>query len=451
MSAAIDKLTRQAKAQDRFDYSAADIRPLQIEALNERFQEQKDRIKLLGLRARDAGTTEITAIEDVVSLLLPHTAYKSYPESYLREGKWDRLTSWLNTVSAYPIGPIDASDVAGIDDWIDRLVTMGHYVTCSSGTTGKSAMLVGSARDIAWSQVDTVAVFSWGSGVMPRQDRMMIGTGATAAVPRNIRIGEAQKAAFGNPEWPRWNYPVPPITIGSMTGQILMRKKIADGTARPGEIAEFERVARERQAALDAAVGLTAEHMIANREKPFMIGGMWAGLYAVALAVRERGHGGAEFNPDNCLYSAGGLKGVVLPPDYKDVVHSTFNIPDGRQFQMYSMQELNSGMPKCRDAGRYHLPPWLVPIVLDKGGDNAIPHGYSGEVEGRAGFVDLSIDGRWGGVITGDRITISYDPCPSCGNAGPSIEDNVARLKDLDGDDKITCAGTVDAYVRGVS
>ena len=54
-------------------------------------------------------------------------------------------------------------------------------------------------------------------------------------------------------------------------------------------------------------------------------------------------------------------------------------------------------------------------------------------------------------MISGDKITISYDPCPSCGNAGPSIEDNVARLKDLDGDDKITCAGTVDAYVRGVS
>ena len=40
MSAAIDKLTGQAKAQDRFDYSAADILPLQIDALNERFQEQ---------------------------------------------------------------------------------------------------------------------------------------------------------------------------------------------------------------------------------------------------------------------------------------------------------------------------------------------------------------------------------------------------------------------------
>ena len=450
MSAAIDKLTGQAKSRDRFDYSAADIRPLQVEALNERFQQQRERIRLLGLRARDAGTAEISAIEDVVPLLLPHTAYKGYPESYLTGGKWDRLTNWLNTVSAYPVSPVDPSAINDIDDWIDQLVAMGHYVTCSSGTTGKSAMLIGSAKDIAWSQVDTVAVFSWGSGVVPEQNRLMVGTGVAAAAPRNIKIGEAQKAAFGNPEWPRWNYPVEPVTIGSMTRQILMRKKIADGSARPGEIAEFERVARERQAALDAAVGLTAEHMIANREKPFMIGGMWAGLYAIASAVRERGHGG-DFNPDNCLYVGGGLKGAVLPPDYRDVVYQTFSIPAGRQFQMYSMQEINSGMPKCGDAGRYHVPPWLVPIVLDHGGDAAVPHGYRGEVEGRAGFVDISLDGRWGGVITGDKITLSYDRCPSCGNAGPSIEDSVARLKDIVGDDKITCAGTVDAYVRGVS
>jgi hypothetical protein len=448
---ATDKLTGQAKSKDRFDYSAADIRPLQVEALNERFARQKDRIKLLGLRARDAGTTEITAIEDVVPLLLPHTAYRSYPESYLTEGKWDRLTNWLNTVSAHPVRPIDASAVAGIDDWVDLLVTMGHYVTCSSGTTGKPAMLAGSAKDIEWSQVDAVARFEWGAGVPARQDRMVIGTGAAAAVPRNIKISDAQYAAFGDPAWPRWTYPVPPITIGSMTRQVVMRKKIADGRARPGEIAEFEHAARERQAAMDRADSLTAEHLIANREKPLMIGGMWAGLYRMAAAVRERGQGGDDFNPDNCLYSGGGLKGAVLPPDYKDVVHSTFNIPSGRQFQMYSMQELNSGMPKCRDKGRYHVPPWLIPIVLDQGGDHAIPHGYRGEVTGRAGFVDLSLDSRWGGVITGDQVTLSYDPCPSCGNASPSIEDNVARIKDLGGDDKITCAGTVDAYVRGVS
>ena len=58
--------------------------------------------------------------------------------------------------------------------------------------------------------------------------------------------------------------------------------------------------------------------------------------------------------------------------------------------------------------------------------------------------------GSWGGVISGDRISIDFSPCPS-GHKGPSIRDNIARYADLEGDDKIGCAGTVDAYVRGVS
>ena len=54
-------------------------------------------------------------------------------------------------------------------------------------------------------------------------------------------------------------------------------------------------------------------------------------------------------------------------------------------------------------------------------------------------------------VITGDRIALDHAPC-ACGNAGPSIRDDIARFADLvTGDDKIGCAGTVDAYVRGVS
>src|SRR3546814_2349901 len=78
------------------------------------------------------------------------------------------------------------------------------------------------------------------------------------------------------------------------------------------------------------------------------------------------------------------------------------------------MQELHSGMPRCRAGGRYHVPPWVVPLILDKSGDALLPIG-NGEYEGRAAFFDLSIDGRWGGVISGDRISIDFSPCP-CGH-----------------------------------
>ncbi|CAN7596105.1 hypothetical protein LJR219_004483 [Phenylobacterium sp. LjRoot219] len=450
MGAAVERLTRLVSDESRFDIPHSELRAAQVEALNERFQERKDNIKLLAHRAKEAGASEIRSIQDAVPLLFPHTAYKSYPEGWLMEEKWDRLTKWLGTVSSHPIKPIDLNGVADVDDWIGRLQAAGHFISCSSGTTGKSAMLIASQADMDWSKIDTVNVFAWGSGVQPAKDRMRFGTGPVASVPKNITIGQAQEAAFCNPDWPGWNYPVPPITVGSLTKMVVLRKKIADGTALPGELADFEETSKERQAAVDAAVGLTADALIANRDKKLMVSGLWNGLYQVAKAVRERGYSAKDFNPDNCIYVGGGLKRAQLPPDYQQFVHETFNIPEGRHFQNYSMQELNSGMPKCPEGGRYHVPAWIVPMILNKDGDALAPGYGEGEIEGRAAFFDLSLDGRWGGVITGDKISLSFDPC-GCGRKGPSIRDNIVRYADLEGDDKIGCAGTVDAYVRGVA
>jgi hypothetical protein len=446
---AVAKLTGLVSAPDRFEIPYAEVRQAQVEALNERFQERKDRIRLVGLRAEQAGLSAVRGVEDAVGLLLPHTAYKSYPEAWLRDEKWDRLTKWLGSVSPHPIKPIERSDIADVDDWIDRLQAVGHFISCSSGTTGKSAMLIASQADMDWSKIDTVNVFAWGSGVQPAQDRLMVGCAPVAHVPKNLSIRGAQRAAFGDPAWQHWDYPVPPITVGSLTRMVVLRKAIAEGTAKPGDIAEFEETSKARQAAVDAAVGLTADFLIENREKKLMVSGLWNGIYQVAKAVREKGYSGKDFNADNCIYVGGGLKRAQLPADYQTFVYETFNIPEGRHFQNYSMQELNSGMPKCREGGRYHVPPWIVPMVLDKEGDALLPGHGQGETEGRAAFFDLSLDGRWGGIITGDKISLDFGPC-ACGRKGPTVRDNIVRYADLEGDDKIGCAGTIDAYVRGV-
>ncbi len=451
MGVAADSLMALVRSPERFNYSAADMRETQVAALNERFHERKDCLRLLGHRAGEADAREIRSVEDMVPLLFPHTAYKSYPESFLMDERWDRLTKWLGTVSPYPIHGVDLEGIADIDEWIERLAAKGYFISCSSGTTGKSAMLIASQADMDWSKIDTVGVFSWGSGVEPAQDRKMIGTAPVASVPKNLTIGEAQREAFANPDWPRFNYPVPPITVGTLTKMVVMRKKISDGTATPQEIADFEATSSGRQELLDKAIILAAEECIANREKKLMVSGLWSGLYAVAKAVRELGYSAKDFHPDNCIYVGGGLKRAQLPDDYQQFVHETFNIPADRNFQNYSMQELNSGMPKCRECGRYHVPPWMVPMILDKDGDTLLPYDLNGgEIEGRAAFFDLSLDGRWGGVITGDRISIDYNPL-GCSHKGPSIRDNIARYADLAGDDKIGCAGTIDAYVRGVA
>ena len=449
MSTAVEQLTGLVTADDRFSYPAADLRKTQIEAMNERFQDRVGRIKLLALRAKEADATEISSLDDMVPLLFPHTAYKSYPESFLTEKKWDRLAKWLGTVSSWPITPIETADIADIDDWIARLEAKGHYLSCSSGTTGKSAMLIASKADMDWSRRENVAAFSWGSGVAPAQDRRIFGLAPVAAVPRNMAIRDALYEAFSLPGDEPFRYPVPPITVGSITGMITLRKAIADGTALPGDIARFEAVSAERQAAVDSAVGISAEALIAARRDKLYVSGMWASLYKVAEAVRAKGYSGADFHADNTCYVGGGLKGAQLPPNYREYVFETFNISPERVYQMYGMQEIGSSMPRCQEGGRYHVPPWLVPLVLNRDGDQLAGE-MKGQVEGRAAFFDLALDGRWGGVTSGDKVTVDFDACP-CGHAGPTVLDTIARFKDLEGDDKITCAGTVDAYVRGLS
>lgn len=445
----VEKLVSHMSDCSGYDVPYEEIRETQVAALNERLRQRIDDIKLVKFRAQEAGVSEIGRLEDVVPLLLPHTAYKSYPEKFLTEERWDRLTKWLGSVATYPLDNVDLDGIDGIDEWIGRLEKAGHFVSCSSGTTGKSAMLIASQADMDWTKEEAIRAYSWGSGVEPAQDRVIFGLAPVAAVPRNLAIRDAMQEAFSIPGRERFAYPVPPITVGSITRMITLRKAIAEGTARPAEIAEFEETSAARQKAMDAAASLSADALIEARHEKLYISGFWAALYGIAQEVRRRGYSGDDFHPENTMYVGGGLKGAQLPPDYKEFICETFNLRPERNYQMYGMQEINSSMPRCREGGRYHIPPWLVCLPLDPSGEDLLPIG-KGEIEGRAAFFDLALDGRWGGVISGDRIHVDFGPC-ACGARSPSIRDDIARYKDLEGDDKITCAGTVDAYVRGIS
>jgi hypothetical protein len=162
--------------------------------------------------------------------------------------------------------------------------------------------------------------------------------------------------------------------------------------------------------------------------------------------VRDRGYGGQDYRDDNTLFTGGGLKGAQLPPDYRETVFDTFGLSDQRLYQFYSMQEINTPFPRC-PSGRYHVAPWVLALPLDASGEHLLDAG-EGEVEGRAAFFDLSLDGRWGGVISGDRVTVDARRCP-CGHSGPTIGSDIVRYSDLETGDKISCAGTIDAYVKG--
>lgn len=233
-----------------------------------------------------------------------------------------------------------------------------------------------------------------------------------------------------------------------MVDMITLRRKLADGTARPNEIAEFERIAAQRGADMEAAAKKAVDAVIEARDVPLLATGMFATLYQIAEGIRAKGNGGDDFDPNNAMMVAGGLKGAALPENYREYVLETFNVTEERLYHAYSMREINATFPLCHH-GRYHVSPWVIMLPLDSTGEHLLDVDAE-EIEARAAFFDASIEGRWGGVISGDRVSVSFGKC-GCGHQGPTIGREITRYSDLPGGDKITCAGSIDAYVRGVS
>ena len=448
MGSALEHLVGLRDAADRYDIPPAEVLPLQIEAANERLETRVAQIPLLKNRAEAAGISTISAPGDLVPLLFAHNTYKTYSEPWLVEGQWDRMARWLQTVSTYEVGDASFDDVAGLDEWIVRLERQGRYVACSSGTTGKPAMLGATEADLEFGSKAGVSSFSWGTGIEPARDRKFFGLGPQTNIRRNERIRQAMVEAFALEEEEPYQLPIPPITVGSTMAMIMLRRRIAEGTARAGEVAEFEQLSGERQASLDSAQGDAVDALVKAREHKLLLTGFFPSLYPLAVGVREQGYSGKDFQPDTALLTGGGLKGSELPPDYREFIFDTFNLADERVYQLYSMQELNTPFPGCR-ARRYHIAPWVMMLPLDAPGEQLLD-ATDGEIEARAAFLDLSLDGRWGGVISGDKVTVDFGPC-DCGHQGPTVGSEIVRYADLEGGDKITCAGTIDAYVRGAA
>lgn len=445
MGSAVEELLALQNEPDPYAAAPDDVRRLQIQAADERLAGRIDDIPLLKNRASSGGVTQVAERADLVPLLFAHSAYKSYSDSWLTDGRWDRMAKWLRTVSTPTLDGLDLDAVADVDDFVARLETVGCYVTCSSGTTGKPAMIPCSATDLDVASQTNVRGFSWATGIAPDGDRKFLGLGPRMAIERNERTRLAMVDAFSS-QANCYQLPLEPITVGSIMGMITFRKRIADGTASPSEVAAFEQVSAQRMTALEDAVAAAVDELIASRDQKLLMGAMWTSLYQLAEAVRAKGFSGKDFQGDTALLVGGGLKGATLPADYREYIFETFNVRDELVYHLYTMQELNTPFPKCR-AGRYHVPPWVIMLPLDDTGEKLVD-ADGGEIRCRAGYFDLSLDGRWGGVISGDRVDVDFGKC-EYGHHGPAIGQEIVRYADLDGGDKITCAGTIDAYVRG--
>ena len=200
---------------------------------------------------------------------------------------------------------------------------------------------------------------------------------------------------------------------------------------------------------MSEALNRLLDTILAHRDEPIVLTGMWAQHMAIIQRARELGIPDGAFHPKSYISAGGGVKGVTLPPDYVEQVDRFWGpVIRGTGYGMTEMLQL---MPRC-EARRYHIAPGLIMLLLDQPGEKLVapPVGTAGVVEGRFGFVDLMYEGRWGGLISGDKVQVDFSGHCPCGRHGPTILDTIVRYSQVTGgDDHIGCAGTIDAYVRG--
>ena len=67
-----------------------------------------------------------------------------------------------------------------------------------------------------------------------------------------------------------------------------------------------------------------------------------------------------------------------------------------------------------------------------------------GVVTGRAAFYDFLNNSHWGGIISGDEITIDWSTPCRCGLASVHIHHEIMRYSEKQGveDDRISCSAT---------
>ncbi|MDM0112261.1 hypothetical protein QTI66_08870 [Variovorax sp. J22R133] len=430
------------------------IDALQLAALKQRFAELRDRIPMLKKLADAQGIDRVEQVDDVVPLLFEHTVYKSYPPSLLEKRNFAQINKWLGKLVtpeiADKLAAADVSGCEGLDDWFERMdqavpeLRMSH----TSGTSGTVSFLPQSVNE--WRKACQVRkMYIWGMGGPDTPDPDLhtvypyYRAGYLSHVRANDFLIEALLPSEAN------FHAAYPSTLSSDVLHLgaKIRAAQAKGTLDRLEIAP---TMKAKKVAFDKLQAEMPQHLAAFferathelRGKRVYIGATWNLLHNMARAGLERGLEGV-FAPDSYITTTGGAKGVVQPQGWReDVLRFT-----GAKVlnETYAMSETPSGSHARCEHGHYHFAHTVIPFLLDPETSKPLPR--TGRQTGRAGFLDLGADTRWGGFITGDEITVEWDKPCACGRHSAYVAAPIQRYSDKNGgDDKITCAATEDSH-----
>ena len=430
-----------------FALSWRDYADVQLEVLRRRFDALRGAIPALDRLAKKEGITSIDSIDDALPLFFDHRVYKSYPLTLIENRDFPKLTGWLNRLTTQDLTAMDLSGLATIEDWLDRLDEFGMLVGHSTGTTGKLSFVPRSRTELeGWRGVYQAASRA-SSGVDPFNDPVETFfpgyRGGHHMMLKMLSLFDIPAA--GGPEHYHTLYQTHiPADLSSLAGRMQSAED-------RGELAKL---------GLDPALLKAREDMIAQAKRRdqdirdwffklfdefkgqrVKLGGTFADLIRTARSGIEQGFR-PEFAPGSFITTGGGLKGFKdAPEDWEGYVKEYFGID--RIGMVYGMSEGMANHPRCSEK-HFHIMPHTIPTLFDRD-MKQLPR--EGVQTGRLAIFDLLAETYWGGFISGDQVTIHWEEDCPCGWKGPRVGPVITRFSEMEGgDDKITCAGTAQAY-----
>jgi hypothetical protein len=428
---------------------------LQLAGINLRLEQRRGEISVLAKLAEAQNIGRISRLEEAAPLFFTHGMYKSYPVSLLAKSRFDQLNKWLDRLTPYDLSGLAVGDCRSIDDWIDRLREQTPLdVATSSGTSGTISFFPKSRRDYRNSV----------TGLRVQVTQRFGDTGSPADLDEPIHVltpfyrdgysTTTRLPAYfldifckGDPS--RLHTALPYKASADLTWLAArLRAAQAKGdTSRIdvpetllGRRAEWERIVAETPARQRAFIREQVPEL--RRQRVFALG-LTNLFYDIARSGLNEGVR-AEFAPNSVAIAGGGGKGIVLPDNANEVIRTFFGV---NLRGAYGMTEQNFFLVTC-ERERLHIPPWVTVLLLDP--DTGQPLPREGVHSGRASFFDMSQDGSWGGIVSGDRVTVDYRPCP-CGRATLHMDKKIQRFSEITGDeDKLSCAATPGAQAEAL-
>ena len=436
-----------------------DLESLQRDAMILRFADHRENIEILRKLADRLGISRVSELDDVVPLLFSHTAFKSYPAALLDKKRFDLMTQWLDKLTTYDLSGVDTDGCDSIDGWIDRLDEQTPLeVITSSGTTGTLSIIpkdkAGSVQGMHLWKMFLFQTF----GKQPTDDELnpvvdVVWPNYSGGKLGHLRIASMIRHSFTGGDESRFHA----LYSDAIDTDLMFLASKMRAAASRGELDRLE-IDPQLAARKDEFIAMQARRpqemseffeRLSNelRGKRVFMTSAYNLMYDVAAAGVDRGVT-AVFAPDSAILTGGGAKGFVLPDDYMEVIKTFLGVEHIQEG--YGFSEQNAFHWACEE-GRYHVQPWIVPFVLDPETSKPLPR--EGAQVGRAAVYDLLNQSHWGGVISGDEVTVDWStPCP-CGRTSVAFEHDIIRYSEKEGveDDRITCAATHEVHNEAVN